>query len=91
MLFSLYRILKNPSLAQPVSASLSDQNVFYYNQIFSYVKSFQSLWVSVEAIKVFVIPLVLILVLVVLLVPGGGRVISDTEVLLVGLTPGRAL
>ena len=76
-------------MARP--ASHSDQNVFYYNQIFSYVKSFQSLWVSVEAIKVLVIPLVLILVLVVLLVPGGGGVVRDTEVLLAGLTPAGAL
>ena len=72
-------------------ASQSDQNVFHYNQIFSYVKSFQSLWVSVEAIKVLVIPLVLILVLVILLVPGGGGVVSDTEVLLADLTPARTL
>ena len=72
-------------MARP--ASHSDQNVFYYNQIFSYVKSFQSLWVSVEAIKVLVIPLVL----VILLVPGGGGVVRDTEVLLAGLTPAGAL
>ena len=89
MLFSLYRILK--ILPLPWLASQSDQHVFYYNQICSYVKSFQSLWISAEAIEILVVPLVLILVLVVLLVPGGGGVVRDTEVLLACLTPPRAL
>ena len=89
MLFSLYRILK--ILPPPWPASHGHQHVFHYNQIFSYVKSFQSLWISAEAIEILIVPLVLILVLVVLLVPGGGGVVSDAEVLLPWLAPPRAL